>query len=166
MLVTPVNLEWHCCFQPSKTLGLSELFGDAVNTCLACACHEGAAPAVCRYNSSCYSSLLQQVDATANMELMFVQCAATPTAAQQQCAQYAAIWMHPDDVQQLMAAGQLLPGAAAGSQQQATGAAAQPHRVGRHSLAAAAAAAAASSASLPSSSSFNARSWGGPALTG
>eukprot|EP00775_Hariotina_reticulata_P006353 gene6353-6586_t len=116
------------------------------------------------YNSSCYSSLLQQVDATANMELMFIQCAATPTAAQQQLAQYAAIWMHPDDVQQLMAAGQLLPDAVGRvAQQQATGAAAQPLRGVRQSFAAAAPASPPSLPAALNSSSFNAWSWGGPA---
>jgi hypothetical protein len=56
---------------------------------------------VCSYNTSCYSSLLQQVDATADAEVFFVQRAMIPAAAQQQAGHYAAVWMHPDDAAQL-----------------------------------------------------------------
>lgn len=64
-----------------------------------------------RYNSSCYSSLLQQVDATADAEVFFVQRATTPAAVQQQLAHYAAVWMHPDDVA-LLEPAQYAPNAA------------------------------------------------------
>lgn len=60
-----------------------------------------AAPGACRYNSSCYSSLLQQVDATADAEVFFVQRALTAAAAQQQAGHFAAVWLHPDDAAQL-----------------------------------------------------------------
>ncbi|WIA12622.1 hypothetical protein OEZ85_006279 [Tetradesmus obliquus] len=53
------------------------------------------------YNSSCYSSLLQQVDATADAEVFFVQRALTAAAAQQQAGHFAAVWLHPDDAAQL-----------------------------------------------------------------
>lgn len=56
---------------------------------------------LCRYNSSCYSSLLQQVDATADIELLFQQTAASPAAAQQQAGRYGVVWMHPDDSSRL-----------------------------------------------------------------
>jgi hypothetical protein len=66
----------------------------------------GGRPAVnyavaCRYNSSCYSSLLQQVDATADAEVFFVQRSLAPAAVQQQAGHYAAVWLHPDDAAQL-----------------------------------------------------------------
>jgi hypothetical protein len=55
----------------------------------------------CRYNISCYSSLLQQVDATADAELVFQQKAADPAAAQAALGPYGAVWLHPDDLQHL-----------------------------------------------------------------
>lgn len=55
----------------------------------------------CRYNISCYSSLLQQVDATADAELVFQQKAADPAAAQAALGPYGAVWQHPDDLQPL-----------------------------------------------------------------
>lgn len=55
----------------------------------------------CRYNISCYSSLLQQVDATADAELVFQQKAADPAAAQAALGPYGAVWQHPDDLQHL-----------------------------------------------------------------
>lgn len=51
----------------------------------------------CRYNISCYSSLLQQVDATADAGVAFQQQA----SAQAALAPYAALWLHPDDLQHL-----------------------------------------------------------------
>jgi len=55
----------------------------------------------CRYNISCYSSLLQQVDATADADLVFQQRAASAAAAQSSLAPYGALWLHPDDLQHL-----------------------------------------------------------------
>jgi hypothetical protein len=55
----------------------------------------------CRYNISCYSSLLQQVDATADAELVFQQQATNSAAAQAALGPYGAVWMHPDDLQHL-----------------------------------------------------------------
>lgn len=57
--------------------------------------------APCRYNISCYSSLLQQVDATADAELVFQQQAASAAAAQAARGLYGAVWLHPDDLQHL-----------------------------------------------------------------
>jgi hypothetical protein len=56
---------------------------------------------LCRYNISCYSSLLQQVDATADAELLFQQRAMSPAAMQAALGPYGALWLHPDDLQQL-----------------------------------------------------------------
>jgi hypothetical protein len=57
------------------------------------------------YNTSCYSSLLQQVDATADAEAVFQQrfssAAAHAAAHAQHQAPYAALWLHPDDLQRL-----------------------------------------------------------------
>lgn len=55
----------------------------------------------CRYNISCYSSLLQQVDATADAELVFQQQATNSAAAQAALGPYGAVWLHPDDLQHL-----------------------------------------------------------------
>lgn len=64
-------------------------------TCV-CAFH----PA-CSYNISCYSSLLQQADATADAELVFQQRSTSKAVAQTLVAPYGALWLHPDDLQHL-----------------------------------------------------------------
>lgn len=54
------------------------------------------------YCSSCFGSLLQQVDATADLALSFEQPGAAGTAAAAAlCAPYGAAWLHPDDAAQL-----------------------------------------------------------------
>lgn len=55
----------------------------------------------CSYNISCYSSLLQQADATADAELVFQQRATSKAVAQTLVAPYGALWLHPDDLQHL-----------------------------------------------------------------
>lgn len=70
-------------------------------TLLACCCLHLTCFLLCRYNTSCYSSLLQQVDATADAEVVFQQHFGSAAVNAQYKAPYAALWLHPDDLLRL-----------------------------------------------------------------
>jgi hypothetical protein len=63
--------------------------------------HVGVCFPACSYNISCYSSLLQQADATADAELVVQQRVTSRAVAQTLVAPYGALWLHPDDLQHL-----------------------------------------------------------------
>lgn len=110
----PTSSKWAstlCRLKPTGCWPLATVVAFVAHT----ACHLIYVSCNNRYNISCYSSLLQQVDATADAEIAFQQHTPSTTAGQAQVGPYAAVWLHPDDLQHLQQLQQPSSSSATGS---------------------------------------------------